>query len=759
MVLCAAAVFSEELTRQPSAMPGRTILNLNTHWLFYRGDLTHGQSESLSDSGFQPVCLPHANAIVTHRDIDMRSFWNVSWYRRHLTPSADCRGKRFLLQFQGASQVTDVFVNGTLIGSHKGAYTPFSFDITDALKPGRDNVIAVKVDSRKRRDIPPEGVTLDYMLFGGITRNVAIAITDPLHVEWVFASRDTITADRINVRCRVKNDHTVPKKFRIEFSLIDSTGTVAAAGESTGAASADSSVEIAFQSGPIASLKQWDADRPYVYTLRTRLRDDSGIIDECIERIGVRSILFSKVDGLFYLNGKPLRLRGLNRHETYPFIGRSAADRLQAKDADILKYQLGCNIVRCSHYPQSPAFLNRCDQIGLLVLEEIPGWVYVGDSSWQEIALKNIEEMVLRDRNHPSVISFGVRINESHDHHAFYERTNRLARTLDPTRPTHGVRLRDRGTESEFLEDIWTQNFLIPKGKPRLLPWLITESVGTGCQIRSWDPEAQLNQKMHRFAEVMDSVAANKYLAGQLGWCAFDYNSGYGTADRSVCYYGAADLYRIPKQSGMFLRSQAEPAAIGPMVYIAHYWKKPLKPNDVWVATNCDKVELFINGKSMGKKTPDQYPNLPHPMAVWRAAAFKPGEIRAVGYLHDTVAATNTRHTPGKPAALTIVPDDTVLVSGGDMTRVAVLLVDKYGQTVVGAKNAVELTVSGAADFMGQNLIALEDGKTAFFIKTRSDETGMVTCTARCNGLPEVHARMMVEADPQAPLRHRLIGK
>ncbi|MBN2188035.1 MAG: DUF4982 domain-containing protein, partial [Chitinispirillaceae bacterium] len=496
-------------------------------------------------------------------------------------------------------------------------------------------------------------------------------------------------------------------------------------------------------------------------TVRTRIMRGSAVIDECFEKIGLRSFSFSKTDGRFSINGRPLRLRGLNRHETFPFMGRAAANRLQAGDADILKYGLGCNIVRCSHYPQDPEFLSRCDEIGLLVLEEIPGWIYVGDAAWQRIALKNVEEMVMRDRNHPSVISYGVRINESRDVHDLYEKTNRLARALDPTRPTHGVRVAERrNSKLEFLEDIWAQNFFIPKGRPKPLPWLIAECVGTGQrQIHSWAPEGQLVRKMRTFAEVLDSVAANRYLAGALVWCAFDYNSQHGTADRSVCYYGAADMFRIPKHTGMFLKSQAAPAVVGPVVYIAHYWKKPLVPNHLWVASNCERVELFVNGKSCGRKKPDRYPHLPHPLAVWKGVAFNQGEIKAVGYIRDTIAATHIRTTPGPPVALKIMPDDTVLLDGGDMTRVVVVAVDRHGQTVPAADDTVALSVSGPADFIGENPIALEDGKTAFFVKTRADEIGAVTCRAAFRGLPPACARLRVSGDPQAPLRRRVLGR
>jgi beta-galactosidase len=747
--------------RQTSAPAQRLVVNINSHWLFKSGDVPNGRSDTLNETGFRQVCLPHANAIVTHRDIDMRSFWNVSWYRRHFSPPVEYRGRRFFLEFQGAAQVTEVFVNGTLAGAHQGAYTPFTFDITDRVRFGADNVIAVRVDSRKHREIPPEGTIIDYMLFGGISRDVSMVITDPLHIEWVFASRDSVDPNRVNVRVRIKNSGPVGRSCVVGSQIIDSAGTVVAAGAASVGAGPDSSLEFAYTTGPISLPRLWDTEHPYLYTVRTRLQRDSAVIDECSEKIGLRSISFSKTDGRFSINGTPLWLRGLNRHETFPFIGRAASNRLQARDADILKYDLGCNVVRCSHYPQDPEFLSRCDEIGLLVLEEIPGWIYVGDIAWQRIALKNVEEMVMRDRNHPSVISYDVRINESMDVHDLYEKTNRLARTLDPTRPTHGVRVAERRNAlAEFLEDVWAQNFLIPKGKPQPLPWLITECVGIGQrQIHSWDPEKQIVQKMRTFAEVLDSVAANEYIAGALVWCAFDYNSNHGTADRSVCYYGAADIFRIPKHTGMFLKSQADPATVGPMVYIAHYWKKPLTSNDVWVASNCERVELFVNGKSLGRKTPDQYPHLSHPLAVWKNVAFKPGEIKAVGYSKDTIAATHVRITPGPPVALKIIPGDTVLVDGGDMTLVVVVAVDRYGQTVPAANNTVALSVSGVADFIGENPIALEDGKTAFFVKTRADETGVALCGAESRGLTAASARLTVSRDPQAPLRRRVLGR
>lgn len=736
----------------------RLIINCNSHWLFKAGEILNGASDTVDESGFAKVCLPHPNVIVPHRDIDMNTFRNICWYRRHFKPAAALKGKQFTLAFQGASQVTEVFINGARIGMHQGAYTPFSFNITDHIRFATDNVIAVRVDSRQHREIPPEGQAIDFMIFGGITRDVSMIITDPLHIDWIFVSRDSVELNRVTVSCRIANKNSTRKAGTVLSRIIDADGNVAASGAVSVTVSPDSAEEIAFSTSPIRSLREWDLQVPYRYTIETQVIVDSTVVDETFEKIGIRSIFFSKEDGKFYLNGKPVWLFGLNRHETFPFIGRAAANRLQAKDADILKYELGCNIVRCSHYPQDPEFLDRCDAIGLLVLEELPGWGYVGKDTWREVALRNIEEMIIRDRNHPSIISFGVRINQSHDFNDLYVKTNRLARTLDPTRPTHGVRLKGRYVKENFFEDLWTHNFIIPKGRPDPMPWLITESFGIGCQVHSWDSEEKLIRILRKFAGVVDSVAANPLIAGQIGWCAFDYNSGYHTADRTVCYYGAADMYRIPKHAGMFLKSQAEPSVVGPMVYIAHTWQRALKPNDVWVAGNCDEVELFVNRKSLGRKKPDNYPSLPHPMAVWRNVSFKPGTIKAVGYLHDSVAATDIRRTPLRAVALKMTPDVTKLISGGDMTRIIVQAIDKHGIPVPNANLAIELSVTGAADFVGQRLIALENGKTAFFIKTRSDEIGTVVCRAECRDLSNAQCRLTVSEDPDVSLRKQVLG-
>src|SRR5690606_12780936 len=246
--------------------------------------------------------------------------------------------------------------------------------------------------------------------------------------------------------------------------------------------------EVTLRFPELPRMALWTLEEPALHTLSVRIVSDGSDapVDEVSVRYGFREARFDK-DGNFYLNGKPLKLFGLNRHQTYPYIGAAAPARLQRRDADILKHELGCNIVRTSHYPQSRHFLDRCDEIGLLVFEEIPGWQHIGDDEWKALSIRDVQAMIERDRNHPSIIIWGVRINESWDDHDFYTTTNALARQLDPTRPTGGVRF---FLGSEFLEDVYTFNdFSNGILEPMHTPHLVTEFNGHMFPTKSFDNE------------------------------------------------------------------------------------------------------------------------------------------------------------------------------------------------------------------------------------------------------------------------------
>jgi len=718
----------------------RSVLNFNTHWLF-AGEVPggNGHAVSLDESAFVPVTLPYFRT-HPHKDFPKGEFEvPVSWYRRHFTLPASYSGRRVSVEFQGVAKVADVYVNGSFVGQHKGAYTSFTLDITPFVTVGgADNLIAVKVDSMTRNDIPPEGGAIDYYVWGGIVRDVNMIVTDPVNVDWAFITTPSVSASAatVNARTRVRNASGVSKSVTVTTNVVDATGNVVAIGAATQTVAANSAVELSYNTSAVANPNRWHPDNPYLYTVYTQVQDGATFVDEHVTRLGIRSIQFNGSDGKFYINGQPFKLRGLDRHESYPYIGRAAPNRLQAKDADILKYELGINMVRTSHYPQDPEFLDRADAIGLLVLEEIPGWNHIGDTAWQDIAVENVREMVMRDRNHPSIVLWGVRINESGDNHDFYTRTNNLARQLDPSRPTGGVR---NFRTSEFLEDVYTYNdFSGGAQDPAVLPWLITESVGHTDPHRSWDPEAVLAHTMQTHLNVQNQAHAKPNIAGALDWVAFDYNTTFDTESciDFTCYHGVSDTFRIPKMAASVFASQRDPALYGPYVSINNYWMPGSSSSTVYVAGNCQQVELFANGASRGRISPNAYTSLPHPLFQFNNVTGPPGSLRADCWIGGQIVATDVQHTPGAATRLALVADDASLVAdGADMTRVVVKALDSNNQVVPFNNASVTFSASGPGAVVGANPLILEAGTGAVYVKSALGQIGTMSLGASAPGL------------------------
>ncbi len=726
----------------------RAVLNFNTNWLF-AGEVPGGagQAVGLNESGFVPVSLPYFR-VHPHKGFPKGDFEvPVSWYRRHFSLPAQYSGRRVAVEFQGVAKVADVYVNGTFVGQHRGAYTSFTFDITPFVTVGGgDNVIAVKVDSMTRNDLPPEGGAIDYYVWGGIVRDVNMIVTDPLHVDWAFLT--TPNLNTVNARTRVRNDSAVSKSVTVVTQVVDATNNVVATGTATQTIGAQAAAEFAYNTSAIANPNAWHPDRPYLYTVFTQVRDGSTYVDEHRTRLGIRTISFNRSDGKFYLNGQALKLRGLDRHESFPYVGRAAPNRLQVKDADILKKELGVNIVRTSHYPQDPEFLDRADEIGLMVLEEIPGWQFIGNTAWQDVAVENVREMVTRDRNHPSIVLWGVRINESGDNHNFYTRTNDLARQLDPSRPTGGVR---NFRNSEFLEDVYTYNdFSGTAQDPAVLPWLITESVGHTAPDRSWDPEQVQTGTMRVHLNVQNTAASKANIAGAMGWVAFDYNTTFVTPPSCVdftCYHGVSDIFRIPKIAATAFSSQRDPALYGPYVSIASQWTPGISSSTVLVGGNCQQVELFANGASRGRINPNAFTSLPHPMFQFTGLTVSSGQLRADCYIGGQIVATDTKFTPGAATRLTLTADDSsIKADGADMTRVVVKALDSNNQVVPTNNAAVTFTITGPGAVVGESPLALEAGTGAVYLKSALGQTGTLTLTASSPGLSSASASVNTTA-------------
>jgi beta-galactosidase len=619
----------------------RTVLSINDAWR-YSPDFSEA-SIGFRDypAHWESVALPHANKELPLNGFDETEYQFVSSYFRQV--NIPCDGRHFL-DFEGVMCACDVWVNGERAGGHKGGYTPFSVEITEFAAPGTTASVLVRVDSTERKDIPPFGFVVDYLAYGGIYREVSFRSQTGDFVETVFARPDRVTETEKTVAIEIainrarqnaapeNGDARAKPNERATKAICEIFDGTRIAGR------AESDIDpmtdaCALKIDGIAGIRLWDIDDPALYRLRVTLADASGAtIDAYEERIGFRTARFEP-DG-FYLNGKRRKIVGLNRHQSWPYVGYAMPARAQKRDAEILRNELGVNLVRTSHYPQSRHFLDACDELGLLVFEEMPGWQHIGDAEWQDNECEAIREMIVRDRNRPSIVLWGVRVNESADSHDFYARTNALARKLDPTRQTGGVRVIER---SRLLEDVYTFNDFNYSGEtdgfPRLkkprdvtglmkVPYLVTEFNGHMFPTKSFDGEERLTEHALRHAAVLDAAFANRAISGAIGWCAFDYNThrDFGSGDR-VCYHGVMDMFREPKYAAFAYASQAEPSRRIVMEAATLFSKGDrsaarLLPVEVW--TNCDSIILWREGKRVGEFFPDRknFPHLPHPPIV-----------------------------------------------------------------------------------------------------------------------------------------------
>lgn len=597
---------------------------INHDWYFtehYTGSLNSMPPETLEE--LELVQIPHTVKMLPLRYGNEESYQMVSGYVKEFTVPKDWEGKYITLTLEGAAHQAEVFCNGVSAGIHKCGYTAFEIPLSGLLRYGQKNRIVIKLDSRESLNIPPFGHVIDYMTYGGLYRPVYLEVRNRLHFTEVFVKPD---AGR---HVEVMTEAEDAKDCQIRAYIEDGQGEVFARLE-------EQNFQRHFHMH-VPRARLWDTEHPYLYTLHLELLKYGNILDERAVRFGFRS-LEMKRDGC-YLNGSRIQIRGLNRHQSWPYMGYAAPERAQRLDADILKYELGCNAVRTSHYPQSHAFLDRCDEIGLLVFTEIPGWQYIGDEKWKEQAIHNTEEMVRQYRNHVSIFMWGVRINESQDDDTLYEKTVETARHLDPTRPTGGVRYLKK---SHLLEDVYTYNDFSHTGenpgceaKESITPdaekaFFITEYNGHMFPTKSFDDEEHRKEHALRHARVLEDAAAQKEIGGTFGWCMFDYNTHkqFGSGDR-ICYHGVLDMFRNPKPAAWVYMSFLNERPVLKIASTMSIGDHPAgQMGEVAVFTNADSVRLYKDGNPAGEFYPSsRYAHLPHP-PVLILGAREDGEER-----------------------------------------------------------------------------------------------------------------------------------
>ena len=567
-----------------------------------------------------PVRVPHTVKSLPYNYCNENDYQRLSGYRKEFFAPKEWEGRTVLLTFGAVAHDATVFCNGRRMFHHGCGYTAFTVDLTAALRLGQKNVVAVRCDSREDLNIPPFGGQLDGLTYGGIYRAVSLDIKEPAYLRDIF------------IEAKAEGD------FRIYSSTVGETVgcTLQAEIRSPSGSRALYQGELSLPIvGTLNGVHPWSLEHPSLYTLTVRLiRPGTNglpdrVLDERSTRFGFRTLQF--VAGGLYLNGQRVELRGLNRHQSYAYQGYAMPDSIQRLDAQLLKKELGCNAVRTSHCPPSPAFLDACDELGILVFTEMPGWQHLGDDAWKAQALQNCREMVCQYRNHPSIFLWGVRVSGSADDEAFYKRTNETVRRLDPTRPTAGAR---GFHKSQLLEDVYAYNDYSYRGRGpgceargNVTPdtrkgYLISEFGGQQFPAKAFDDEPHRLAQALRYAAVLNDSIAQQGVAGSFGWCMTDYNTHreFGSGDR-VSYHGVMDLFRNPKLSAAVYASQKTPRAPSDIVLeVSSGMALGDLPGGIpvacWVFTNAESVRLYRDNDFVAEFAPDRrgrFAALPHP--------------------------------------------------------------------------------------------------------------------------------------------------
>ncbi len=750
-------------------------LPLVEDWLFGGKLSDPALQPGFDDAAFQRVSLPHCVTKLSWQKWDPAE-WEAVWvYRRHFALPPDLKDQRTFLHFDGVMVGATPVVNGHALPKHLGGYLPFQYEITDLLAAEK-NVVAVALDSRWSQT-PPEGSprgpkSVDYLEPGGIPRLVSLRAVPRIFIRDVFAKPvKVLDRDRrVEVACSIDAGVLPSRPVRIEAVLMDGARVVARASRSL-TLEKTGETDVALTLSNLGNVKLWGVDSPRLYDVVITLLTNGRRSHEYRTRIGFRDARF-EVDG-FFLNGRRFQIFGLDRHELYPYVGFAMPGRELRRDAELLRHTFNCNFVRCSHYPQSEAFLEACNELGLMVWEELPGWQYLGDATWKERALRDVQDMVRRDRNHPAVVIWGVRINESHNDPELYRKTKDAAYALDGSRPTSGTMT--RLSTQDWLQDVFAYDnyHAAPDGSVEMakplpgVPYFVTEAVGQfnyaarrgfdAKYRRAGDVELQMRQAILH-AQAHDRAAAYPRMGGVVAWCAFDYGSLLNSYDGVKCP-GIADLFRIPKLGASFYMAQVDPK-IRPVIEPNFYWDfgphTPSGPGKkAAIFSNCDRLELFLNGKLHATVHPDRV-NFPHTKYppffadLSMDGSGKP-ELRIDGYVGRARALSRSFSSDPAKDRLLLKADSTSLIGdGSDAVRLEFRAADRYGASRPFVGGEVALKVEGPGVIVGDNPFqwAATGGVGAVWIKAAKCEVGRIRIMATHSSLGTASATLEVSAAP-----------
>lgn len=618
----------------------REVDNFNSGWKFMKGDLSKGYDVNLIESDFRPVNLPHTynvNDSFDNRtgddllDITYYYYRGPAWYRKNFDVEEKDKGKRIFISFEAANAVAEVWVNENYAGKHIGGYSGFQFDITKFVNFGEKNLIAVRVDNSYNYNIPPHRA--DYTMYGGIYRDVHLIKVNPLHLDHSLVSvvNPSESSADIKMSIPVVNNYSSNKNYGLFIEVFDPANKKVLEFKNSYSVKENRLDSLNLEIGKIANPLLWSPDFPNLYRAQISLINDGKTVDVINEKFGIRWYRFDPNEG-FFINGKYLKLHGVNRHQDREGFGNALSNKQHLEDMVMIK-NVGANFVRLAHYQQDPAVLNACDSLGIFVWEEIPVVTSVGKEKFKDNALSMLKEMITQHYNHPSIIIWGLMnetVRDQPDDELYInvdlcKSLSSEAKKNDPYRLTAQAQMDARGEDIFKYTDIrgwnrylgWYSGKFSDFGKfmdeqHKLAPnqpFIISE-YGAGSKRgyhfeNPTTPDFSEEWQLEFHRSYWKQILERKWIAGSLVWVMFDFASDEKAGNiLHINQKGLADFNRKPKDLFYFYQSQWSKK---PMIYIvSHTWtEREGKRNEkktLEIFSNCDTVEVSLNGKSWGRK-------------------------------------------------------------------------------------------------------------------------------------------------------------
>lgn len=714
-------------------------------WLFHRDGAAFYATRA------ETVILPHTTRIEPRVVNDQ--WQGDGWYAKSFDAPEAWRGQTVMLRFEAAMNVADVWVNGRHVARHLGGYLPFTVDLTPHLRIGAANQIRVKLDNRDNPITGPKPLKLlDFNTYGGLYRGVRLMVKPPVHLS------DEMLADRvaggglfvtypqvseqsatIAIAADVRNTRPAESAATVTHRLYDGERLVA---------EAQGSVQVA--PGAIGRNEQrltltqprlWSPQTPNLYRLVTTVAE-GGESDTTETRIGVRTL--SIVGDRFAINGKRMFLRGVNRHQEYPYVGYALSPEADRRDAARIK-EAGFDYVRLSHYPQSPAFLAAADELGLVLIDAIPAWQYLNpDPAFRTQVMKTCRDMIRRDRNHPSVIAWECSLNETEMPKDMVQAFDRVVHAEYP-----GAQAWSAGWQNDGY-DIYLQarqhrlqHYEAP-GRPYVVSeygdweyyaqnagfaqdsWSgLKEEARTSRQSLAAGEARQLQQATNVQEAHDDNLSTPAFADGY--WAMFDYNRGYSD---DLELSGLMSIERLPKYAYWFFRSQRDAGELatgfrgGAMVHIASDWTAASTP-DVRVFTNAEEVELRLNGRVVARQNPERgriSQRIAHPPIHFYTGGFAPGTLEAVAFIGGQEVARHAVATAGAPAQLCVFVDEAGVPAGSrDLLFLRAQLLDAAGNRVRTATDRIRFEAGDGWDIVGPAEADAEAGTASVLVRSPAD--------------------------------------